>query len=464
MAAHTYRAWLVDHAGLTVWNAQWYGGHHWLGYSVLFAPLAGWPGPAWAGVLASLAAVACFEALAAGPPAWLFAAGVVANVVIGRMPFVLGIALATAAWLCARDERPPRLAGAAALSLAATLASPVAGAFLLLCAVARGGGRRVAALGAPVVAAIAAVTLLFPEGGDDRFVATAFWPMLALSAAGVALLAPRRPLLLGGALYLAVLAGSFLVPNPFGQNALRLGVLLGPALLVLAPRPGAPRAAIGFVLAALLYLQWLPAVRAVAEAGGDRSTQAAFYVGVRPFLERAVRPGERVEVAFTHNHWEVAHLAPAVPLARGWERQLDIKTNPLFYDDAPLTPERYHAWLRENAIRWVALPNADLDYSAEAEARLLRRGAPFLRPAYASRGWRVWEVRDATPPATGGARITAAAPDGFSVRTSGPTVVRQRWTRYWHADGARLSEAPGGWTRVAPERPGPIRVRARFSL
>ena len=39
MAAHTYRAWLFQHEGLTVWNAQWYGGHHVLGYSLLFAPL-----------------------------------------------------------------------------------------------------------------------------------------------------------------------------------------------------------------------------------------------------------------------------------------------------------------------------------------------------------------------------------------------------------------------------------------
>src|SRR6478609_3654294 len=40
MAAHDYRTWLFQHAGLTVWNAQWYGGHHVLGYSLLFAPLA----------------------------------------------------------------------------------------------------------------------------------------------------------------------------------------------------------------------------------------------------------------------------------------------------------------------------------------------------------------------------------------------------------------------------------------
>src|SRR6476660_5403089 len=61
MAAHTYRAWLFAHEGLTVWNAQWYGGHHVLGYSLLFAPLAAKAGPDWAGGLSAVAAVALFS-------------------------------------------------------------------------------------------------------------------------------------------------------------------------------------------------------------------------------------------------------------------------------------------------------------------------------------------------------------------------------------------------------------------
>src|SRR6478609_6096335 len=64
MAAHTYRAWLFQHQGLTVWNAQWYGGHHVLGYSLLFAPVAATIGPALVGVLSALAAVILFTPLA----------------------------------------------------------------------------------------------------------------------------------------------------------------------------------------------------------------------------------------------------------------------------------------------------------------------------------------------------------------------------------------------------------------
>jgi hypothetical protein len=480
MAAHAFRAWLFDTEGMTVWNAQWYGGHHVLGYSMLFAPLAAWPGPAWVGALGAVAATAAFVpiARAAAPTpgaataaTWLFAAGVLSNVVIGRMPFTLGIALAVTAWLCAERERPAWRVLAAVLALASVLASPVAGAFLALAAAARAAGLgrpefgRAAALALPVAVGGATMATLFPEGGDDRFVATAFWPMLAVAVAGAALLAPsRRALRVGAVMYVVVLVGAFVIPTPFGQNALRLPVLLGPALLMLAPRAAAPRLAIAGVLVALVYLQWLPAVRAVEEAHGDPSTEESFFAEPRAFLDRVVRPGERVEVAFTHNHWEAAHLATAVPLARGWERQLDEKANPLFYDGRPLTPWRYHRWLHEAAVRWVALPDAPLDYSAVAEARLLERGTAYLRLAHESPGWRIWEVRDASAPASDGARVTAAGPAGFEVEAVGPTVVRQRYTRWWRSDSACVSRAPGGWTRVTPVRGSHVRVDAGFPM
>ena len=70
-------------------------------------------------------------------------------------------------------------------------------------------------------------------------------------------------------------------------------------------------------------------------------------------------------------------MAPHVMLARGWERQLDQQRRALFYDEAstPLTPARYRAWLSEQAVSYVALPDAPLDYSAKGEAELLRGGA-----------------------------------------------------------------------------------------
>src|SRR3954469_26072634 len=477
MAAHSYRAWLFQHEGLTVWNAQWYGGHHVLGYSLLFAPLAAAIGPAYVGVLSAIAAVALFSpfARASAPTptagavaAWLLTAGVLSNVLIGRMPFLLGIALTVAAWSAGRSKHRA-LSGF--LALCAMLASPVAGVFLMLGATAKliADGRPALVqalwLGLPCLAGGVGLYLLFPEGGTDRFSATAFWPMLVISAAGVALLAPgRRTLWAGGLLYLAVLAAAFFVPSPFGQNALRLGVLAGPSVLALAHRRRVPVLALAVVGVGLLYLQWLPAVRAVAEAHGDPSTRESFQAEARNFLTKVAKPGERVEVPMTMNHWEAADLAKYFPLARGWERQLDQKANPLFYDKSTLTAARYHAWLRENAVRWVALPNARLDYSARDEQALLERGARFLKPVYRTPRWRIWEVLGTDPPASDGARLLAAGPNRFEVDASRPTVVRYRYTPYWSTSGACVRRAPGGWTSVEPDGEGVVLVRARFGI
>ena len=489
MAAHTYRTWLWNQVGFATWNAQWYGGHHMAGYSLLYPPLAALAGTRFVGVAAAVVAVAVFALVArrlaptrtAGALAsWLFLGGVMSNVVIGRMPFTLGIALAVGAWACARRSR----LAAAVLSLASVWASPVTGVFLAVAAVAivtsarvhrAEGGRRgdrlaALALGGPAVVGGLAMTALFPEGGSDHFVGTAFWPMFLVCLGALALVDPtRRTAIWGAAIYVTVLVAAFAIPNPLGQNALRPGVVLGPALLVLFARPRAPRAAVVAIAVALLYLQWLPAVRAVEEARGDPSTAAAFHDEVLRFLRDRAEPGERLEVPLTRNHWEATHLAQAFPLARGWHRQLDRKVNPLFYDrEHPLTPASYERWLRENAVRWVALPSAPLDFSAEAEKSLLLDGLPFLSPRHTSADWSIWEVRHPQPPVSGAATLTAAGADGFDLEATrpGPVLVRQHATPYWtvaEGDGCVSKDAASGWTRVDVRRAGMLRVRARFT-
>ena len=139
------------------------------------------------------------------------------------------------------------------------------------------------------------MAVAFPEGGTDRFVATAFWPMLVLSLCALALLDPaRRTTLWAAIFYVAILAGRVRLRESAGPERLRPGLLIGPSLLVLCPRPGAPRAAIAVVCAALVYLSMLPAVRAIEEARGDPSSQAAFHAEVLGFLASHARPGERL--------------------------------------------------------------------------------------------------------------------------------------------------------------------------
>jgi hypothetical protein len=488
MAAHTSRTWLWHQVGFATWNAQWYGGHHMAGYSLLYPPLAALAGTRLVGVVAGVAAVWLFAVLArriAPTPgagtlaAWLFLGGIMSNVVIGRMPFTLGVALAVGAWASARRSR----ALAAVLSLASVWTSPVAGVFLIVAAVAVLAGARARgekagqgvdwwtalALGGPAIAGGLAMAALFPEGGSDHFVGTAFWPMLLVSLGALALVDPRRRTALWAAgLYVAVLVAAFTFPNALGQNSLRPGLVLGPALLVLFARPGAPRAAVAAVAVVLLYLQWLPAVRAVEEARGDPSTAKAFHAEVLRYLDHHAKPGERLEVPLTRNHWEATYLAQDYPLARGWHRQLDRKVNPLFYDKQGLTSARYESWLRDNAVRWVALPDAPLDFSAQAESKLLEKGLPYLKPVHESGHWKIWKVRGTEPPVSGAARLTAAGADGFDLEASKPgwVLVRQHGTPYWTVtggDGCVRADNASGWTLVDVKRAGLLQVRARFS-
>ena len=64
MAAHTYRTWLWNQVGFATWNAQWYGGHHMAGYSLLYPPLAALVGTRLVGVVAAVVAVGLFAMLA----------------------------------------------------------------------------------------------------------------------------------------------------------------------------------------------------------------------------------------------------------------------------------------------------------------------------------------------------------------------------------------------------------------
>jgi ACS family D-galactonate transporter-like MFS transporter len=125
------------------------------------------------------------------------------------------------------------------------------------------------------------------------------------------------------------------------------------------------------VLVALAAWQWLAPVREASKVVGDPSYQAAYYAPLIRFLERDVGGPVRVEVPFARAHWEAVHLAPYFPLARGWQTQLDVKYNALFYRPGAVTADAYRAWLARNAVAYVALPDAPLDPSVFIAIRVL---------------------------------------------------------------------------------------------
>ena len=405
-----------------------------------------------------------------------------------RVPFDLGLALGLACLLAARRRRR---ALAPVLALLSALASPVAGAFLALALLAwalAGPRARAAwplALAGCSLLAIALLQIAFPEGGDQPFVASAFWPALAGVLVIAALIArdrgvedgfarARRVVLVGALLYAVALTGAYLLPSAVGGNADRLGALLaGPvAACVLLPR----RALVLAVLAPfLLYWQANAPVADFISAAGDPAVHASYYAPLLREL-RALGVGydgrpARIEVVPTRDHGEARFLAAHVALARGWERQLDVGRNALFYEPSiRLGAARYRAWLSRQAISYVALPDAPLDYSASGEAALLRsaRAPAYLREVWRSAHWRLFAVLGATALAQAPARMTALGVDSFtlSVPRAGSYVARVRFTPYWALSGAHgcVRRARGGWTAVQAARAGSLRVVIDFSL
>src|SRR5512139_1913446 len=97
LAAQVYRTDLFKQFGFTLWNGQWFAGHHTPGYSVLFPALASVLGPRLVGALSAVTAAVLFERLTY--PRWgaqarigaiWFGAASATNLFTGRLTFALG--------------------------------------------------------------------------------------------------------------------------------------------------------------------------------------------------------------------------------------------------------------------------------------------------------------------------------------------------------------------------------------
>jgi hypothetical protein len=489
LSAHVLRTELFEDKGFAVWNGSWYGGHYLLTYSVLFPPLAAVLTPQLVGALAAVASAYLFDRIVRerwGPPAiwaslWfaVLAAAIFAN---GNLAFGLGVAFGLVAVLALQRLRPWL---AIAAGVACSLSSPVAAAFLagialVLAFVDRDRRGSALALSAATIVPFAALNLLFPEQSEQPF-SFASWIVVPLWCAG-ALLATRtlpreRGLRIAFAGYAAVATAIWLIPNPLGDNALRLAAFFGGPILLaalLARRPfrlgvlgGAAAVA---TLAWSLYWPLADPIDELADASGDAATEAAYFEPLKEWLGDHGGNRARIEIPVTLNSWESAYVAPDFALARGWLRQLDVERNRLFFD-GELTERRYASWLRRNGVRYVALPDAPIHKYALAEGELLRSEPDFLRLRWASEHWRVWEVSRPDPlvSSADGGRASIAALDARSftvtVERPGTFTVLVRSSPYWElVSGSGCIADAEPWTVLRADQPGPFRVEADFSL
>ncbi|MGO9247586.1 MAG: hypothetical protein ACLQQB_05040 [Solirubrobacteraceae bacterium] len=494
LAAQVYRLGLYERNGFGVYDEHWYAGHDLPGYSLLFAPLAALVGMRALAVVSVLVSVALFErvvldafgdetcvladrgsrrfAIGGG---CLFAVAAVGDVWSGRLTFALGVTLAMA---CAYALMRERLLVAAMFAGVCAAASPVAGVLLALAgltyALAQGDAWALVALAGPVVLVVVPIRMLFGEGGFEPYPVTSFAATVVVVGAFVCAL-PRgarhgRTLRIGAVVYLLACLVCLLIHTPMGSNVERYGVLLAGPLLLCAlagsRRRGRSVVVGAAVWVSVVWIVWGP-VRETTAVAGSPATQAAYYTPVERYLLSHGASTQRVEVPLTRSHWEAVELAPSVSLARGWEKQLEERYDSVLLK-AGLTASSYRAWLDEQAVAYVALPDVPLDSSSAQEGRLIRRGLAYLRLVFASRHWRVYAVRDATPLLSGPGRLTALGSESFALKASaaGTLLARVHYTRYDTVVSGRacVTSAPGGWTYVHARAPGKIVVAAQFSV
>ncbi|HYP48832.1 MAG TPA: hypothetical protein VEQ61_09375, partial [Thermoleophilaceae bacterium] len=415
LAAHEYRAWLFGEEGFTIWNGQWYGGHHTPAYSIISPPLAWLFSPPVMLAVAAVASAALFAPLARGyfgerQARWgalWFGVGSATLLFTARLPFAIGVAFGLAALLALQRSRY-RLA--VVFAILCPLGSPVAGLFLAMAGSAytiANRGDRIKRLEGIAITASAFVPPLFlswafPEGGWAPFPFTAYLPIPVFAIACLLVLRREERVLRWGAiLYGLGSSVALLIETPMGGNAVRLGALFGgPVLLCAVWGRGwlrRPLLVVPLVLtfATLALWQWSPAVRDVIKYVEDPAAKADYFAPLQEYLN-ALPDQRRIEIPFTRSHWEGAEIAPIAPLARGWLRQLDTGRHPLFYK-GELNRLTYASWLAENAVRYVALPSAKPDKSSYRERALIEKGLPYLRLRWRSDDWRVYEVTLPTP-------------------------------------------------------------------
>jgi hypothetical protein len=485
VAAAAYRVALFRQVGLTLWDSGWYAGHWTFDYSLLFPPVGAALGIAATDVLCAVVSAWAFDRLAvphfgrAGRVgAIVFAAGTLVQVADGRVPFLLGQTLALVALLGVQRHaggwrRWWPLAGV--FAFAASLASPLAGAFLALAAFAwlladlPALNLRAGTLAIAAVLPIAAMELAFKGLGAMPFASLDFVGMMVASTALLALTpVTARALRIGIALYMVSVVGSYLVPSAVGVNITRLGTSFGLGLLVCMPalwRNWRSRLILAVALVPFALGEWVPAAPALGGASNP-GVNAAYFRPLLGYLEPHDHPLARVEVVPTAGHWEADYVAIDLPVARGWERQVDTVENPIFYVAGALNAKSYRAWLMRNGVRFVALADAPLDYAGVAEARLVRAGVPGLKLVWRSAHWRVYELAGASGIVSGPGRLVSERGSSIVLDLTRPgrLLVRVHYEPAWQVRSGRASlrESGGGWLVVSARRSG--RVALQLSL
>nr|WP_202501256.1 DMT family transporter [Streptomyces sp. SID5785] len=449
----------------SAYNLAWYGGMHPVSYSVVSPYLMSLLGVRTtmmiAGTLsAALLTLILIRTRVVARPLWPALAGVFAllcNAASGRVTFGLGMMFglaAVAAVFCWphrwRYKRWAKAAVAAPFAGIATAASPVAGLFVGLVAVALFLQKRrpgAWALGLAPAAVVGLSAWLFPFSGTQPMsFGSALLPLVygALCYA----LVPREwvTVRITSAVYTLSVLLVWLISSQIGSNITRLPMLFaGVALLAALPfTQRRSRKWYAIVVAFVGMNAWVgfKSVDDIVHTTPEASWTRELAPLVNELQEVKAERG-RVEVVPARSHREASALAPYVNLARGWTRQADMKRNPLFYDDT-LNSANYHDWLGRWAVHYVVLPKGEPDGDGgERERELVQRGLPYLRQVWGDANWQLFAVTDPTPMAEPNAVVDAAEQSELTIEVTKPgriliRVLYSPWLSVVDEDGKSL--------------------------
>ncbi|WSQ09889.1 MFS transporter [Streptomyces sp. NBC_01231] len=461
----------------SAYNLAWYGGMHPVSYSVVSPYLMSVLGVRTtmmiAGTLsAGLLMLVLLRCRPVRKPLWPALAGVFAllcNAISGRVTFGLGTMFSLAAvavvfcwphrW---RYKRWAKALCAAPLAALATMASPVAGLFVGLVAVALFLQKRrpgAWALGLAPAAVVAVSAWLFPFSGTQPM--SIFSTILPLGCAvAVFVVVPREwaTVRITSAVYGLGVLLVWLVSSQIGSNITRLPMLFAGVVLLAALPFTVPRSRKWYtlVLALVAFTGWI-GFKTVDDI--IHTTPAASWAReLAPLVNELQEVGAekgRVEVVPARSHREASALAPYVNLARGWNRQADMERNPLFYDDT-LNSANYHEWLQRWAVHFVVLPKDEPDGDGgQRERQLVQRGMPYLRQIWGDANWQLFMVTDPAPLAEPNSIVDRAAQGELTmeVKKAGRILIRipySPWLSIVDAEGNKLK--PPQETDVSKER------------
>jgi hypothetical protein len=483
LAAHAYQRLFFLQHGLLLWNNFWYAGRYsFVTYSLLYYPLA-----ALVGIkvlaLASIAVAALGFALVVvrqwGASGRLssrtFAVVWPAILLSAAYPFTLGAALALLAVYSLQGGRRLWFCACAVLTLAA---SPVAFAFLavLLAGTALARRRPLRRLALPLLvlglgsAAEFLLYRLFPSDGRYAFHLSDLVPAIGFAALVAAVtwrIERARLLACIFAVYAAACLLAFTVPSELGGNIARVRYAAIPIALLAAALAGwRPLRFVVPLVALALVWNGTAVARNFRFSQADPAGTARYWEPAVVFLHRHLSPSFRVEAVDTMSHWPADFLPAAnIPIVRGWYRQDDFPANEILY--GAFGAKAYRAWLRALGVRYVVLAAAPPDYSARAEAALLRGGHSKLRLVLRTPTVSVFELPAARPIVSGPARATVRLfrPSRLLIRVGAPGRYRVavRYSPYWLAVPGCVERAPDGMLRLIAARAGTVELDFRMS-